>query len=159
MVEQIISVAGSICSLIYIAYKSQTNPADIDKFFAEFFLDDINPDDINNIIIIAIIIVIILTFEGIFSWIVIFSLYQQMSVLSHKVQDSIILDNYPNHPNLSIDKYPSNASLVLGNYPPSSQLTMSNYPTNLNLGINSYPSISHQNQGGKAPDGLGFTYN
>lgn len=159
LIEQIISVAGSIGSLIYIAYKSQTNPADIDKFFAEFFLDDINPDDIKNIIIITIIIVIILTIEGIYSWIVIFALYQQMSVLTHKVQDSIILDNYPHHPNLSIDKYPSNASLVLGNYPPPSHLTMSHYPSNLNVGINSYPSIPHQNEGGKAPDGLGFTYN
>lgn len=159
LVEQIISVTGSIGSLIYIAYKSQTNPSDIDNFFAEFILDDIDPDNIKNIIIIAIVIVVILTVEGIYSWIVIFALYQQMTNLSHKVQDSIILDNYPHHQNLSIDKYPSNASLVLGNYPPPTHLTMSHYPSNLNVGINSYPSIPNQNQSGKAPDGLGFTYN
>lgn len=159
LVEQIISVAGSIGTLVYIGIKSFTKPEDVDTFFSDFISSEYDERDFKMLKTIAIVIVILLTIETIYAWIVIFSLYQEITAFRHKVQDSVFLDTYPQH---SIDNHPTNQNLsniVLGNYPPPSQLTMGHYPANLNVGINSYPSNPHQNHGGNAPpDGLAFTY-
>lgn len=159
LVTELIAIAGSIGALVYIGIKSQTQPDDINTFFGDYILDGVDTDDMNHIITIAIILIILLTIESIYSWIVIFSLYQETTALNHKVQDSVFLDNYPHHPNLSINNYPSNMNPVFGNYPPSTEMIMTKYPTNLNLGINSYPSNPQQNHGPHAPDGLAFNYN
>ncbi|XP_055321216.1 uncharacterized protein LOC129577741 [Sitodiplosis mosellana] len=162
LIEQLISVAGALGTLIYIAFKGFTKPEDVDAFFKELLVGEMDENDFAILKTIAIILVIILTIESIYSWIVIFSLYQEITAFGHKVQDSVFLDNYPHHhPNLTIDNYQTNPNLSninLGNYPPSSHLTMSHYPANLNVGINSYPLNSNQNHGTNASDGLAFNY-
>lgn len=159
LVEQIISVVGSIGTLVYIGIKSFTKPEDVDAFFSEFLSDEYDERDFKMLKTIAIVLVVLLTIETIYAWIVIFSLYQEITAFGHKVQDSVFLDTYPQH---SIANYPANQNLsniVLGNYPPPSHLSMDHYPANLNVGINSYPSNPNQNHGNNAPpDGLAFTY-
>lgn len=163
LTEQIISVAGSVGSLIYIGYKFYSKPEDVNKFFSQFIFNDSESDDMKKIIYIAIVLVILLSIEGVYSWIVIFTLYKEISASGHKVQDTIILDNYPQNGNLSFNNnnnnnnFATNTNLSLGDYPPPLGLSMN--PSSLNVGINSYPSNLHQNQGNNAPDALAFTYN
>lgn len=145
------TIIGTICFLLYICVKSEP---DIDELIDENILNENNANDVRNLLPIALVFV---AMEGIYSWLVIYTLYQEFIVSNLRVLNPVILDTH--HPHLTVNKNSINQTPVLGLYPTTPGWAIpSDHPNSLNSGKNFYQPRPYQHHGHITTTGIEHNY-